>query len=278
MQAQIQWALGEPGGDPSSPQRPGSSESIGRLPLGGLPDGGDYPSGNLYFPLDADGNRVAEMLPAIIFLHEYAYAHGYGRFMRELGVEDSTSVIQGLVKSGFAVFAYDQIGFGTRVEEGTHFYRKHPHWSKMGKMVADASAAAEMLAGMDDIDPERIYAAGYSLGATVGLYAAALDERIAGVVSVCGFTPMRLDTADKGTEGIRAYAHLHGLIPRLGFFVGEERRIPYDLHEILASIAPRPLLVLAPTWDRDATFEDVSACVREARQVYGLYDLRPPMK
>ena len=124
--------------------------------------------------------------------------------MRELGVEDSTSVIQGLVKSGYAVFAFDQIGFGTRVEEGTHFYRKHPHWSKMGKMVADTSAVAEMLANMEDIDPDRIYALGYALGATVGLYAAALDERIAGVVSVCGFTPMRLDSVDMGTEGIRA--------------------------------------------------------------------------
>ena len=82
---------------------------------------------------------------------------------------------------------------------------------------------------------------------------------------------MRMDAADKGNEGIRAYSHLHGLVPRLGFFVDEPRRVPYDFHEILASIAPRPLLVVAPTWDRDATFEDVKACVEEARQVYGLY-------
>ena len=208
----------------------------------------------------------------IIFLHEYAYAHGYGRFMRELGVENSTNFIQGLVQMGYAVFAFDQIGFGTRVEEGTHFYRKNPHWSKMGKMVANTSGAAEMLANMEGIDPERIYVAGYPLGATVGLYTAAFDERIAGVVSVCGFTPMRLDSPDKGTEGIRAWSHLHGLIPRLGFFVDEPRRTPYDFHEILACIAPRPLLVVAPTWDRDASFGDIKACVEEAKQVFGLYE------
>jgi len=271
VQERIRWALGEPTGSESDLRRPRMGDNMGRIGIGGQPDGGGYPTGNLYYPTDDAGNRVTGTMPAIIYLHEYAYAHGYGRFVRELGVDDSTSVIEGLVESGYAVFAFDQIGFGTRVEEGTHFYRRHPHWSKMGKMVADTSAAAEMLANMEDIDPERIYAVGYALGATVGLYTAVLDERIAGVVSVCGFTPMRLDTADKGTEGIRAYSHLHGLIPRLGFFVGEPRRVPYDFHEILAGIAPRPVLIVAPTRDRDATFEDVKACVEEARKVYGLY-------
>lgn len=267
----IRWGRGEPTGSKSDMRRPRVGKNMGRIAIGGQPDGGDFPSGNLYYPTDDNGKRPTTTLPVIIYLHEYAYAHGYGRFMRELGVGDSTSVIQGLVQSGFAVFAFDQIGFGSRVEEGTHFYRKHPHWSKMGKMVADTSAAVLMLANREGIDPKRIYAAGYALGATVALYTAAVDERIAGVISVCGFTPMRMDAADKGTEGIRAYSHLHGLVPRLGFFVDEPRRVPYDFHEILASIAPRPLLVVAPTWDRDATFEDVKACVEEARQVYGLY-------
>jgi len=109
------------------------------------------------------------------------------------------------------------------------------------------------------------------LGATVGLYSAALDERIAGVVSVCGFTPMRLNTPEKGTEGIKAYSHLHGLLPRLGFFVNNESHIPYDYHEILACIAPRPLLVIAPVIDKDAILADVKNCVEQAGKVYSLY-------
>jgi dienelactone hydrolase len=270
VKERIQWGLGEPEGQ-GSPQRPRIGENMERIPIGGQPDGGDYPNGNLYYPTDADGNRTADDLPVVIYLHEYAYPHGYGRTSRELGAENTTSFIQGLVDQGYAVFAFDQIGFGTRVEEGTHFYRKYPHWSKMGKMVANTSASAEMLSRMDGIDPERIYVAGYTLGATVGLYTAAMDERIAGVVSVCGFTPMRLDDPSKGYEGIRAWSHLHGLIPRLGFFVDEPGRTPYDFHEILACIAPRPVLVVAPTWDRDADFGDVKACVEEARKVFGLY-------
>jgi pimeloyl-ACP methyl ester carboxylesterase len=271
VKERIQWGLGESVGSQSAPHRPSLEGNMGRIAIGGQPDGSNYPNGNLYYPTDDDGNRTAGDLPVIIYLHEYAYTHGYGRFKAELGVENSTSLIQGLVNLGYAVFAFDQIGFGTRVEEGTHFYRKYPHWSKMGKMVANTSASAEMLSRMDGIDPERIYIAGYALGATVGLYTAAMDEKIAGVVSDCGFTPMRLDDPARGYEGIRAWSHLHGLIPRLGFFVDEPGRTPYDFHEILACIAPRPVLVVAPTWDRDANFGDVSVCVDEARKVFGLY-------
>ena len=29
-------------------------------------------------------------------------------------------------------------------------------------------------------------------------------------------------------------------MPRLGFFVGHERQIPYDFEDVLGAIAPRP--------------------------------------
>ena len=43
---------------------------------------------------------------------------------------------------------------------------------------------------------------GYGTGGMAALHAAALDEKIAGVISVAGFAPMRLDTRDKGTGGV----------------------------------------------------------------------------
>jgi hypothetical protein len=82
---------------------------------------------------------------------------------------------------------------------------------------------------------------------------------------------MRLNTLDKGTEGIRAISHLHGLSPRLGFFVGNEARLPYDFDEVLASIAPRPVLVIAPTMDKDANLEDIKNCVGQVRKIFDLY-------
>jgi len=89
-----------------------------------------------------------------------------------------------------------------------------------------------------------------------------MDERVHALASVCGFDPLRLDTADRGVEGIRHYSHLHGLMPRLGFFAGNESRLPFDFDEPLALASPRPVLLIAPTLDRYARIEDVRAEVR----------------
>jgi hypothetical protein len=93
---------------------------------------------------------------------------------------------------------------------------------------------------------------------------------------------MRTDSAAKGTGGVARYSTERDLMPRLGFFVGHEAQIPYDFHEILGLIAPRPVLVVQPQLDRDATPADVTAAVKEAKKVYALYgasdklDLREP--
>ena len=82
---------------------------------------------------------------------------------------------------------------------------------------------------------------------------------------------MRLDTLDKGTGGVARWSVWMPLQPRLGAFVGgNENRIPYDYHEVLALIAPRPVLVFAPRIDYQATLADVKSCVAEAAKVYQL--------
>jgi pimeloyl-ACP methyl ester carboxylesterase len=176
-----------------------------------------------------------------------------------------------LVQAGYAVLAYDQSGFGTRWAEAGPFYDRYPHWSRMGKMVEDLGAAVTALQADAVVDPSRISVFGYAMGGTLGLYAAAADERISGVVTIAGFTPMRTDTPDRGTSGMTRYSHLYGLIPRLGLFAGSENRLPYDYDEVIALAAPRPVLVVSPTMDRDANPQDISQAVARARGVYNLY-------
>lgn len=157
------------------------------------------------------------------------------------------------------------------MDETRPFYDRWPRWSRMGRMVEDVTEAVTALRKDPQVDPDRIYVFGYSMGGMVGLHAAALDSRIKGVVSIAGFTPMRSDTAGTGTGGIARYSHERGLIPRLGFFVGNESRIPYDYDELIAAIAPRPVMIVAPQLDRDANPADVHAAVERARPVYELY-------
>jgi cephalosporin-C deacetylase-like acetyl esterase len=245
--------------------RPPATKKMGRMPVSPYNGFGDQLFGYLYYPCDDKGNLKNTNLPVIIYLHEYDYSKGFNSY------HQMQSFMEALVDRGFAVFTYDMLGFGNRIEEGTRFYNRYPHWSKMGKLVVDVKGAVDALTNLEFVDSSKVFVAGYSLGATVGLYAAALDERIAGVVSVAGFTPLRFDTPEKGTEGIKAYSHLHGLLPRLGFFAGNETRIPYDFHELLACIAPRPLLVIAPVLDKDATLKDVQSCVESAGKIYQIY-------
>jgi hypothetical protein len=82
---------------------------------------------------------------------------------------------------------------------------------------------------------------------------------------------MRTDTADRGTGGLARYSEQRALLPRLGFFVGNEGRLPYDFDEVMAAIAPRSVLVIEPTMDRATTPADVRQAVTRARKVYELY-------
>ncbi len=242
---------------------PSDANTTSPRPLG---EGPGVRAGSEY---NADSKQPpAAKLPVVIWLHGYGYAMGY-----EWGYRRDLSPILALVKAGYAVFAFDQMGFGSRIAEAGRFYDRYPHWSELGRMVEDTRAAIDMLEKREHIDPEKIYLFGYStLGGTLGLYTAALDSRVKGVVSICSFTPMRTDTADRGTGGIARYSHIHGLLPRLGFFVGNESRIPYDYQDLIAAIAPRPVYILAPQLDRDTTPADVRTAVESARKVFSLYN------
>jgi hypothetical protein len=46
---------------------------------------------------------------------------------------------------------------------------------------------------------------------------------------------------------------------------------PVDFNEIIAGIAPRPVLVIAPEHDKDAHLQDIRNAVEQATDIYKLY-------
>ena len=256
----VQWAI-QRGGNSFGWLEPQKSQTASRSISFGYNVRGD-----LYYPMNVPADAK---LPTVIWLHGYSYPLGYMWVYH-----NDLHPILALVRAGYAVLAFDQSGFGSRMGEAGPFYDRYPHWSQMGRMVEDTRAAMDALQKDPLVDPQRIYLFGYSIGGTVALYTAALDSRVKGVVSIAGFTPMRTDTADRGAGGVARYSHERGLIPRLGFFVGQEARIPYDFPEVIASIAPRPVLVMEPQLDRDGTPIDVRAGVEQARKIYSLYNAK----
>lgn len=230
---------------------------------------GDNLKGELYPPTPepatgspgaAPVTRAAEKWPVVIWLHPESYGTGYARY----------AYWAPLLRHGMAVFAFDQIGFGSRSDQALNFYERYPHWSLMGKMVADTRAAIDAVSALTKADSSRIYIAGLGMGAQVGLLTAAMDDRIAGIATITGLGSLRSAEAAANTEGIRRYSHLHGLMPKLGFFVGHERRVPIDFDEVLAAIAPRPVLAVAPTMDRYYPVTDVRQMAASLESLYRL--------
>jgi dienelactone hydrolase len=205
---------------------------------------GDYLHGALYWPSEITEN---DKIPVIVLLHKFTNT-GFDTKMNHF--------IRQSLEKGIAVFTMDLLGYGSRIEEGTSFYERYPAWSKMGKMVTDTQAAITALGEIDFIDKSQIYLAGYALGGTVALFTAALQEDLAGIAVAAAFTPLR--TAEKNTEGIYAYSHLYGLIPRWGYFIEQPDKIPVDFPEIMAGILPAPLMVISPEKDRHASINQVT--------------------
>ncbi len=236
---------------------------------------GDGVDGNLYHSTQLSGKA----LPVVIWLHNYNWAMGYCSDCEAVipwGQFETRTPYHYLASRGYAVLAFDQVGFGTRLEEGRDFYAQYPRWSKLGRMVHDVRAAVDFAVaakgraqgGLPLLDSQRVYLVGYSLGGMLALHSAALDPRVTGVACFAGFTPFRTDSDAKPTGGIRRFWEWHGLLPRLGLFHGHEQDIPYGYDDLLALIAPRSCLIVAPTRDRHADSADVAACLERARQAW----------
>jgi oligo-alginate lyase len=214
---------------------------------------------------------AAPRVPAMLCLHQ-TVVQGKQEPCGMKGDPELAFAVE-LVKRGFVCLAPDAIGFGERIPAGKQpyhdslaFYRRHPGWSFMGKMVWDAGRAIDYLETLPMVDPRRIGSIGHSHGAYGTLFAAAFEPRISAAVASCGFTTFRSDPNPE------RWSHLTALIPQLGFYLPDAASIPFDWQHVLALTAPRPLFVWYAT--QDTIFprtENLDSLLKDVRTVYRLY-------
>jgi dienelactone hydrolase len=196
-------------------------------------------------------------IPAVLALH----GHGYGS--REIvglasdGSENLTNPGNSgnfaleLVKRGMLVMAPEVFGFGDRRLEAdkqagqvgnSSCYTLASHLllyglSLAGLRVEEARRALDYLVTRPEADPERLGGIGFSGGALLAGYTAALDQRLKATV-LCAFT-----NTFKGS--IMAVEHcLDNYLPGvLGYA---------ELPELIGLIAPRPLFIVSG--DKDPIF------------------------
>jgi len=138
-------------------------------------------------------------------------------------------------------------------EHARRFSSRHPGSKGMAKMLFDAKVALDILAGLPEVDPQRLGAVGHSLGAKQVLYLAALDERV------------QVAASSEGGIGTR-FSNWHA-----PWYLGKEIRrgtFHHEHHELLALVAPRAfLLVGGDSADGDRSWPFIEAVL----PIYRLY-------
>lgn len=188
---------------------------------------GDDLKADLYLPEKRTGP-----VPVVLYLHGLTYATGYSR--------DARWTISELVRRGFAVMAWDHVGFGSRLFSAKGFYERYPAWSMMGKMTADTRAAVDAAAALQAIDAANIYLMGNNLGSRVALYAAMGTGKVKAVALLGGVGELHPEG-----EGLRHFSHLHGLMSRMGLVDA----LPVEDVELMKAWG-RPAVWVAGSHDR----------------------------
>jgi dienelactone hydrolase len=227
------------------------------------PDGDDIPA-FLFVP---DGSGP---FPGVVVHHQHNGERHLGKSeVAGLAGDPLQAFGPVLASQGFVVLAPDSICFedrrrnlkGTIADDEGDFVQHYDEMCYrllkgdllMRKVLSDAAAGVSLLASHPLVDAIRIGVLGHSYGGNTALFEAALDERLAFAVSsgaVCSYR----DKMEHGT-GIEMAEVIPGFVER------------FDIDDVLACVAPRPMLVASA--DADKYSRDADVMVARATAAWG---------
>lgn len=181
-------------------------------------------------------------------------------------------------RHGFVTLSIDLLTDGERIEpkrrvmDTRGFYLKHPEWSIVGKTIWDCMRSVDFLQTLDFVTPDQIGVTGLSLGGHLSIFAAAFEPRITATVSnggvldwhrhVSAWSRMPRDNNWRPwEEGVDEPVSSKELERRFGFktnsgpyiyikkfrpYIDDQTLpLPVDFDDLMAMVAPRPLLILS---------------------------------
>jgi dienelactone hydrolase len=221
-------------------------------------DGNDEVPAYLFLPVTHDPNSTAKR-PAVLCLQQTTDAG-----------KDEPAGIRGdptmkyaleLAERGFVTLAPDYPSFG---EHTYDFAAVRGYQSGSMKAVWDNMRAIDLLVALPEVDAERIGCIGHSLGGHNAVFTSIFEPRISTIVCSCGFTGLKYDDLPSWT-GPRYF-------PRIATeFDNSAEQMPFDFHELIASLAPRPVLICAAEKDDDFDVKGVREVMQAAKTVYALH-------
>jgi dienelactone hydrolase len=143
------------------------------------------------------------------------------------------------------------------------------------KGVWNHMRAIDVLETLPEVDAGRIGSIGHSLGGYNTVFLGALEPRVKVMVSSAGYNSFADYAASPYGGGDLAKWSLDKHLRRIRtIYNNDASQAPCDFSEMLAAIAPRPLLTIAPKQDEIFVLPGVTKCLDAARPIYELLDAR----
>jgi dienelactone hydrolase len=208
--------------------------------------------------------RPRDRAPRGVVLYCHAHGHRFGMGKDEL--MQGRPALQAppygdvLAARGWAALAIDHWGFGERQVPSECALVKRLLWqgdTLWGWRLHDTLAALDWLRAQPGFEALPVVTLGLSMGSTMALWAAALDERIAGCIELCCAAEYDALLDSGGFDGHGEYFFVPGLLTQ------------FTLAEVAALIAPRPHLSCAGTLDPLTPPAGLASLDTRLREAYG---------
>jgi dienelactone hydrolase len=135
------------------------------------------------------------------------------------------------------------------------------------KAIWDNIRALDLLDSLPYVNRAKIGAIGHSLGGHNAIFTALFASRIKVIVSSCGFDSF-LDYHNGDIKGWTSERYMPALLNH----TNRLQEIPFDFHELIGALAPRPIFISAPFHDSNFKSQSVDEIVRAAKPVYQLFN------